>query len=190
MSGPTPRLRRAFIGAAIVVAACTASPALPTSTPPTETAGAEVGNLPPGCEPIALRSPAGEAVDLTGIWIQDENEGRQPSKWWIRTLGDCIWGTGLYETYTEDEFLSRSDSVQVLQGRVGNDFVIEGTIVLLGPHPAFAVLQYHADVRIQIDIDADGGITLREDRLPGLQGPRCPDPVGYCPAPLLLRPAD
>jgi len=189
MSGPTSRLRRALIGAAIVVAACTPSPAPPTSTPPAESSAAEVGNLPPGCDPIDLRTTSGQTVDLNGIWIQDEIEGRQPSKWWIRALGDCVWGSGIYDTYTEDEFLSRSDSVQVLQGRVGNDFVIEGTIVLLGPHPAFAVLQYHADVRIQIDIDSDGGITLREDRVPGLQGPRCPDPVGYCPAPLLLRPS-
>jgi hypothetical protein len=142
---------------------------------------AEVSNLPPGCDPIDLRSTTGEPVELTGIWIQDQEGGRQPSEWWIRTLGDCIWGTGLDEA-------SRPDSVQALQGRVGNDFVIEGTIVLLGIDPSQG-LQYHADVRIQIDIDADGGITLREDRLPGLQGPRCPDPVGYCPLPLLLRPA-
>jgi len=191
MSGPTPRLRRVLIGAAMVVAACTPSPAVvsPTSTPPTESSPAEVRNLPPGCAPIDLRTTSGQAVDLTGIWIQDENEGRVPSKWWIRALGDCVWGTGIYDTYSEDAFLSRSESVQVLQGRVGNDFVIEGTIVLLGPHPAFAVLQYRADVRIQIDIDAEGRITLREDRLPGIQGPRCPDPVGYCPAPLLLRPS-
>lgn len=181
MAAQTPWLRRALIATACVVAACTPSPAAPTSPPPTESLPAEVSNLPPGCDPIDLRSTTGEPVELTGIWIQDQEGGRQPSEWWIRTLGDCIWGTGLDEA-------SRPDSVQALQGRVGNDFVIEGTIVLLGIDPSQG-LQYHADVRIQIDIDADGGITLREDRLPGLQGPRCPDPVGYCPLPLLLRPA-
>jgi hypothetical protein len=189
MATQTPWLRRALIGAAIVVAACTPSSAPPTSAPPTASEAAEVGNLPSGCDPIDLRSTTGEAVELTGIWIQDANEGRQPSTWWIRALGDCVWGTGIYDEYTDDEFLARAESVQVLRGRVGNDFGIDGTIVLLGPHPAFAVLQYHADVRIEIDIDADGRITLREDRVPGIQGPRCPDPVGYCPAPLLLRPS-
>ncbi len=189
MATQTPWLRRALIGAAIVVAACTPSPAPPTATPPTESLPAEVGNLPPGCDPIDLRTPSGQTVDLTGIWIQDEKEGRQPSKWWIRTLGDCIWGTGTYDDYTEDAFLTRADSVQVFQGRMGNDFVIDGTIVLLGSPPFFAVVQFFAEVRIIIDFDDDGQIMLREDRAPGVQGPSCPDPVYYCPLPLLLRPA-
>ena len=176
----------ALLGAACVVAACTPSPALPTSAPPTESPAAEAGNLPPGCEPINLRSPAGEAVDLTGVWIQDEEEGRQPARWWIRALGDCIWGTGTYDVYTEDV---HADSVQVLQGRVGNDFVIEGTIVLLGPHLSFATPEYFSEVRLLIEFDQASEITLREDRIPGVEGPRCPDPFLYCPAPLLLRPS-
>jgi hypothetical protein len=188
MSAQAPWLRRALIATACVVAGCTPSAAPQTSVPPTETP-AEVGNLPSGCEPIDLRSTTGEAVELTGIWIQDETEGRLPVTWWIRTLGDCVWGTGVYDEYTDDEFLARAESVQVLQGRVGNDFVIEGTIVLLGPHPAFAVLRYLAEVRLLIEFDADGQVILREDRIPGVQGPRCPDPVGYCPAPLHLRPS-
>lgn len=158
----------------------------PTSVPPTESPGAAVGNLPPGCEPIDLRSPSGEAVDLNGIWIQDEQGGRQPAKWWIRTLGDCIWGSGIYDDYTEDEDLAHADSVQLLQGRLRNDFVVDGAIVLLGPHPAFAVRQYLAEVRLLIEFGPEGEITLREDRIPGVQGPRCPDAVGYCPAPLVL----
>jgi hypothetical protein len=156
---------------------------------PTESPAAEAGNLPPGCEPINLRSPAGEAVNLTGVWIQDEEEGPQPARWLIRALGDCIWGTGTYDTYTEEEFLARSDSIQVLQGRVGNDFVIEGTIVLLGPHLTFATPEYFSEVRLLIEFDQASEITLREDRIPGVEGPRCPDPVTYCPAPLLLRPS-
>ena len=149
-----------------------------------------VGNVPSGCEPIDLRSPAGQTVDLNGIWIQDEKEGRRPAKWWIQTFGDCIWGSGTYDDYTEVEFLARADSVQVLQGRIGNDFVIEGTIVLLGPsHAQIVVLQRHAEVRLLIEFDDDGQIMLREDRVPGVRGPRCPNPDGYCPLPLLLRPA-
>jgi len=110
-------------------------------------------------------------------------------KWWFRTLGDCIWGTGISDAYTEDAFLRRPDFVQGLQGRVGNDFVIDGTIVLLGPLSSFALPQFFAEVRIIIDFDDDGQVILREDRTPGVQGPRCPDPISFCPAPLLLRPS-
>ncbi|MEK6191445.1 MAG: hypothetical protein AABM41_03860 [Chloroflexota bacterium] len=179
---------RALVVAACLVAACTPTTAPSSTVPPTESPAAEAGNLPPGCEPINLRSPAGEAVDLEGIWIQDEKEGRQPSTWWIRAFGDCVWGAGTYDVYTDDAFLARADSVQALQGRLGTDFVIDGTIVLLGPYPDFAVPQSFAEVRLLIEFDEAGEITLREDRVPGLQGPRCPDPVGYCPPPLLLRP--
>jgi len=178
---------RALIGAACLVAACTPTPAPATSVPPTASPAAAVSYLPPGCEPIDLRSPAGEAVDLNGIWIQDEKGGGRPAKWWIRTLGDCIWGTGIFDDYTEDEFSARADSVQGLQGRVGNDFVIDSTIVLLGPYPTWAVLQLLAEVRLLIEFDADGQIILREDRVPGVEGPRCPDAVSYCPEPLVLR---
>lgn len=177
-----------LLGAACVIAACTPTPAPATSVPPTESPTA-VGNLPLGCEPINLRSPAGETVDLNGIWIQDDKEGRRPSKWWIRTLGDCIWGTGIFDDYTEDEF-ALSFSVQGLQGRVGNDFAIDSTIVLLGPHPPSVGPEYLAEVRLLIDFDSAGEIILREDRIPGVQGPRCPEPLGVCPAPLVLRQKD
>jgi hypothetical protein len=72
-------------------------------------------------------------------------------------------------------------------GRVGNDFVIDSTIVLLGPHPTFVSLQYLAEVQLRIEFDSAGEITLREDRIPGIQGPRCPNPLGVCPQPLHLR---
>lgn len=187
MAVRTPWLR-ALVVAGLLAAACTPLPAPPTSVLPTESPATAVGNLPTGCEPIDLRSPAGVVVDLSGIWFQDEEGSARPAKWWIRAFGDCIWGSGTYDDYTEDEFLARAESVQVLQGRVGNDFVIDSTIVLLGPHPSFAVLQYVAEVRLLIEFDPAGEVTLREDRIPGVLGPRCPDPVGYCPAPLLLRP--
>jgi hypothetical protein len=179
-------LVRALVGSACLLAACTPASGPPSSVLPTESPAA-VGNLPTGCEPINLRSPAGEAVDLNGIWVQDAQGSAQPSKWWIQTFGNCIWGSGIYDDYSEDVFLARAESVQALQGMVSNDFVIEGTIVLLGPHPAFAVLQLHSEVRLLIEFDVQGEITLREDRVPGVQGPRCPDAVGYCPAPFLLR---
>ncbi len=175
----------ALIGAACVVAACTPSAAPPTSVPPTESLPAEVRNLPPGCDPIDLRSPDGQAVDLNGIWIQGGEGGGTPATWWIRTVGDCIWGTGIFDDYAEGVFAFEysPDAVQGLQGRMGDDFVIDSTIVFLGPCPCG--VQYLAEARIIIDFDDDGQIILREDREPGAEGPRCP--VFYCPDPLVLR---
>jgi hypothetical protein len=180
-------LVRALVGSACLLAACTPASGPPSSVLPTESP-ATVGNLPTGCDPIDLRTTAGEAVDLAGIWIQDDEGGRLPSKWWIRTEGDCIWGTGIADNYTELGLGARPDSVQTLHGTIDSDFSVDGTIALLGPHPAFAVLHYSTRVRMDIVVDATGGITLREDRVPGVQGPRCPDALGYCPPPLLLRP--
>lgn len=179
----------ALVGSACLLAACTPASGPPTSVVPTESPAAAVSNLPTGCEPINLLSPAGEPVDLNGIWIQDDKEGRLPSKWWIQTLGDCIWGTGILDDYTEDPLFALSFSVQGLQGRVGNDFVIDSTIVLLGPRPTMALPQTLAEVRLLIEFDPAGQVTLREDRIPGVQGPRCPEPLAVCPQPLLLRPS-
>jgi len=175
---------QALLGAACVVAACTPTAAPSSTVPQTESPAAEVGNLPPGCDPIDLRSPDGQAVDLNGTWIHGGEGGGTPATWWIRTVGDCIWGTGIFDDYTEGGPGDQPDSVQGLQGRMGDDFVIDSTIVFLGPD---AVLLYPAEVRIIIDFDDDGQIILREDREPGVEGPRCPDAANYCPPPLVLR---
>ncbi len=180
---------RALLGAACVIAACTPTPAPATSVPATESPAAEVGNLPTGCEPIDLRSPAGEPVDLNGIWVQDDKEGRRPSKWWIRTLGDCIWGTGIFDEYTEVVIAADPGHVQTFHGTVANDFTIDSDIVLVGPRFVYLELPIFAEVRLLIEFDPAGEIILREDRIPGVQGPRCLDPLSFCPAPLLLRPS-
>ena len=180
---------RALVGAAFLAAACTPTSGPSTSAPATESSATAIGNLPPGCEPIDLRSPAWEAVDLNGTWIRSEEGDALPATWWMVSQGDCIWGTGIVDGYTDDGFLPRADSVQGLQGRVGNDFVIDSTIVLLGPHPDFVVPQYVAKARLLIEFDQAGEIILREIRIAGVQGPRCSDPVIFCPAPLVLRPS-
>jgi hypothetical protein len=46
------------------------------------------GNLPPGCEPIDLRSPSGERIDLTVTWVEDA-EGA-PMTWRLKTQGTCV----------------------------------------------------------------------------------------------------
>lgn len=132
----------------------------------------------------------GERLELDGIWVQDEVEERRPMTWWIRTSGDCLWGTGVADNLPSDLADRRPDDVQNLTGTLRQDFTIASEVVWLGTHPGYATPQYYAEVDLIIEPDADGVITLREDRERGVQGPHCPQPQAFCPAPLLLRPAD
>lgn len=116
----------ASLVAALVPAGCGASPALTPTPAPTETPGAAVGNLPPGCGPIDLRAPSGERIELDGTWTEVGTAG-QLMTWWIRTQGNCVWGAGYLEDVPgEGTFEARPDHVQSLRGRIGSDFVITG----------------------------------------------------------------
>jgi hypothetical protein len=137
-----------------------------------------------------LRAPNGEVLDLDGVWVVDTTEGGLGGKWWIRTFGDCVFATGIDDAYTEDPTMSRSASVQTMRGTIRNDQTIDSTVALLGPHPETAPDQPFAEVRWIIEVAEDGSVALREDREPGVLGPRCPDPSNYCPPPLVLRPQD
>ena len=188
------RLRlRPMVAALILLGACTPSispsPSVQPSASPTETA---VNGLPPGCEPIELRGPNGERIELDGEWVEVVEAG-EPMTWWIRTQGDCVWGNGQVEDVeTQDPFFRQPGQVQSLSGVIGSDFMITGEILFLGPLPAALTrsLTPYSPLRMLIAFDDAGEITLREDREPMVRGPRCPDPVSYCPAPLVLRPAD
>jgi hypothetical protein len=177
-----------------VLTACTSAPSSPASSSagseaPSPSAAA-VGNLPAGCEPIELRSPSGGRIDLDGIWVQDAEGNSHAMKWWLWSFGDCLWGAGRNENYSEDVAMgATADQVQAFRGTIRDDFSIEAEMVLLGPHQGVQTLIREAEVRILISIDENGGITLLEDREPGVTGPRCPS-SNYCPAPLLLRPQD
>jgi hypothetical protein len=81
-------------------------------------------------------------------------------------------------------------AVQTVRGTIDNDFTIAGTAVLLAPHDCVCIAPRVAEVTIDIVIDDAGGIRLEEDREAGVAGPRCVDPSSYCPAPLVLRPAE
>ena len=108
--------------------------------------------------------------------------------WWVRTAGDCVWGVG-----TVEEVPAAADpfTVQSLRGRVGSDFVIVGEITSVGPpDPILVLTPVYAPVRFIIDFDARGTV-LREDRVVGEPGPRCPMmPNTICTPPLILRPMD
>ena len=146
-------------------------------------------NLPPGCETYDLRSPAGVRVVLDGTWVEVGAAG-QLMTWYFRTQGDCVWGTGHIEDVPpEGSFDVRPDHVQSLSGRMGSDYVITGEILSLAPLPPSAPGEPspYSPLRMFIEFDDSGEILLREDREPGVSGPRCPDPGGYCPAPLVLQ---
>jgi hypothetical protein len=184
-----------MLSALLTAAACTssaepqASEAL--SAAPTATQGG-TGDLPPGCVPIDLRAPNGERIELNGAWAEVGMAGDLMT-WWIRTEGDCVWGAGyIDEVPPEGSQDVRPDQVQSLAGRLGADLVITGEIISLGaiPFSAPADPLRYSPLRMLIDVDDAGDITLREDRQPGVTGPRCPDPAGYCPAPLVLQPID
>jgi hypothetical protein len=173
---------------------CARSPAVPVDvTPaPTETPVADAGNLPPGCSPIDLRTPAGERIELDGTWAE-VGSGGELLTWWIRTQGNCVWGAGSIDNPSPaGTFEARPDHVQSLRGVLGSDFVITGEIVWLGALPLGApgVLPPYSPLRMFVEFDDAGEIFLREDREPGVTGPHCPDPSGFCPAPLVLQRVD
>jgi hypothetical protein len=107
--------------------------------------------------------------------------------WWVESFGDCFWATGFTDDY-EESF--QADAVQTIRGTIRDDFTIDGTAVLMAPHVSYFQPQKAAALTVLVEFDDAGEISLREDRQPGVQGPRCHDPSLYCVAPLLLRPQD
>jgi hypothetical protein len=185
------RLALILAGVSIVLAGCSPSGQSPTSAVESQTAaasGAGAVGLPEGCQPITLLDPAGTPIQLDGFWLEDApTDGASHMEWWIRVLGDCVWGSGSVSAI-EIPPMQLGD-VQVLRGRLGNDYVIDGEIVLLGVSDSFRSDPVYAPVRMLIEFDDDNGVVLREDREPGETGPRCVDPVQACIRPLVLRPA-
>jgi hypothetical protein len=181
-----------LLAAVLVTAGCTQESAEPSPVSPPASARSSVvpaGNMPPGCEPIELRTPSGELVTLDGIWIQEGQGNARPMTWWVESFGDCFWATGIADDYDygEDASATLADAVQSVRGTIGNDFTIAGTAVLLAPHDCVCLPQRFADVTFDIVVDDAGGITLEENREEGVAGPRCLDPSSQCLAPLVLR---
>jgi hypothetical protein len=185
-----------LLGATMLISACGASglPSAPASQP-LDSSASEIpgaGNLPPGCEPLNLRSPTGERVVLDGAWTEvGDPNSPSPARmtWWLVTQGDCVWGAGDVDEVRRTE---TPPDTQSLVGRVGSDFTVTGDILWLGPVPSglpFRVAPY-SPLRMLIEFDDAGAILLREDREQGVAGPRCPEPTFVCPEPLLLERAD
>jgi hypothetical protein len=141
--------------------------------------------LPPGCEPIDLRDPNGDRINLEGTWIHAAPG--QEMTWWLRTEGNCVWGAGLIPRILTPGDDTAPHDIQSLNGHLGGDFVISGEILYLTG--AEAPLRPYAPLRMLVEFDDGGGLVLREDRVAGVIGPRCPI-LEYCPAPLVLERAD
>jgi hypothetical protein len=174
--------------AAVVIVGCggSGSPVAPAESGELSPSAAETGVAE--CPSVELRGPTGALVNLNGIWVQDADGNAQAMKWWLWSFGECVWATGMTEEYSEEGGPgATADQVQAFRGTMRSDFSIEGAMVLLGPHPPVENPIREAEVRMLIRFDDDGGITLLEDREPGVAGPRCMH-ENYCPAPLLLRP--
>lgn len=192
------RLHAAFL-AAVVLVGCVGSPeGSPSPSTPSASTGAISGQFPPGCEPIDLRGPDGQPTDLTGAWT-----GGQPyagffasfttEGMWIRQVGDCIWAALMDEEFRSDpdyvgDFELPGGNVGTLRGQITSDFVIEGELVAIRFGSPLAPTIF-VPIRLLIEFEPDGRIKLREDRVPGVVGPRCyafPGGDPYCGDPVIL----
>jgi hypothetical protein len=141
--------------------------------------------LPPGCETIDLRSPAGERIDLTGPWAGSGELANTIERAWLNQMGDCVYGSVLGGAFVRDAESLVEASLTNLSGRVGSDFTIEFDVVMDFQDARFAFNEYSAMAMV-IEWDADGRIRLREDREPGDAAGRCVhNPQLYCPNPVI-----
>lgn len=196
-----PRGLLAAVLATIVLAGCVGEPvgSPSPSTSPTSTRPIS-GHLPPGCEPIDLRSRDGQPIDLTGAWTGRQSVAgffQSPTETtFIRQVGDCVWAAIMDAEFRSDpnyvgDFDLPAGNLGTMRGQVTTDFVIEGELVSIrfgSPLPPAVFVQ----VRLLIEFE-DGRILLREDRIPGV-GPRCYSfPTGgelFCPIPVILYRVD
>jgi hypothetical protein len=170
--------------------ACVASPSLtPSIAEPSATAPVQVG-APPGCEPVDLRGPDGERVDLSGGWAGSgilAFAGDEVAV--FNQIGSCVYGsvTGLDGNV--------QGGVTNLNGRISPDFTIGFEVVTVQPEP-FGVgprpygFAEHSTVVLVIEWDGEGRLRLREDREPGEIAERCVQPTLPCPDPVIWYPVE
>jgi hypothetical protein len=173
----------------IALAACQSQESLITT--PSPAASSVVGQpTTPECPTIDLREPSGSVVDLTGEWTGDwfDIPPSTGQRTFLLQVGDCVWASVSDDQFRAAPAESRSLLAQYV-GHVNTDFSITGSLVTIfrwvdpffyGEQPVLS------PVNLVITWDADGAIQLVEDREPGVQGSRCPNPVMWCPAPTVL----
>jgi len=153
-----------------LVAGCGPSPS--ASPSPAAPSAAAFADLPAGCQPIDLRSPTGEAVDLTGEWAGTGHLVGQEDTAWLIQLGDCMEGS---VDSTELPSDPGSDVVRRtnLSGRIGSDFRINLDVIILDQPPGGIGFATYSTMVMLIEWDTDGRLRLREDRERGTEANRC-----------------
>jgi hypothetical protein len=176
---------------ALNVAACQSSSAEPSLSSPSASATPPFSNFPTGCAPIDLRGPDGSEVDLTGEWMGTNwFSGRSAGeRTFILQLGDCVWITVTDERF-HTQPVEGEAILGVLLGTIATDFSISGDLVTLlrdRPVGGFSDQQIFAAVRLRVVFAEDGQVSIRENRDPGVSGPRCTHPPSACPNPVELQ---
>jgi hypothetical protein len=176
---------------ALNLVACQPSSAEPSPSSSPAGSAPPFSNLPVGCSPIDLRAPDGSAVDLTGEWTGTSwFSGRSVGeRTFILQLGDCVWVTVTDERFHAQPVPGEA-ILGVLLGTLATDFSISGDLVTLlrdAQVGGFSDQQTYAAVHLLVEFDEDGQITIREDREPGVNGPRCTHPPSACPNPVELQ---
>jgi hypothetical protein len=178
------------IAAALALSGCLSpSPPFPSGQTPAPSSQ-DGSSFIMACQPIDLRGPSGQRVDLTGAWMTAPGTAGffylLSETTWIHQIDDCVWGAILDEEF--HSYPARGGDLGTLQGHVTPDFALEGDMVLLvdewgRPGP-------RVPIRFLIEWQADGRIQLHEDRDPSGAGPRCFGGTVYCPAVILYRVED
>jgi hypothetical protein len=103
-----------------------------------------------------------------------------------------VWITVTDERYHAQPVQGES-ILGVLFGSLATDSSISGDLVTIlrdRPVGGFSDQQTYAAVKLLVQFDEDGQITIREDRDPGVSGPRCTHPPSACPNPVELHRAE
>ncbi len=175
--------------AVLVLAACqsTETPAQssPSASPSPVAASVE-------CASTELRLPTGEIVDLNGEWGGGTWFTIPPStgeRTFILQNGNCVWISISDDQFRESPTANRSLLAQFF-GHIAADFSVSGDLVTLfrWVDPFYYGEQAEvAPIRLLIEPDPDTGqLRIREDRIQGVEGPRCTSPEFFCPYPTIL----
>jgi hypothetical protein len=175
------RLRRSTAGllALVALAACSGSASLEPSGSAASSSRGLTGQFPAGCEPIDLRGPDGERLDLSGTWagmgataLAVETETA-----YLNQIGDCV--RGVVDGVDSDGYRTIAN----LAGQLGTDFFMDTEVVFVLQEGVFPYGEYSTMV-VAIEWDDDGELRLRELREGGSAG-RCVTRTLECPLPFI-----
>lgn len=165
---------------AIALAGCGAgSMAGPPSQEPAGSGGPAPG-FALACQPIELRGPTGEVVNLTGEWAGSGILAGDDETAWLKQIGDCVFGSVI----GGNRDFQQGETITNLSGRLGADFMIELDIAIVLQAEVFR-LGEHSTMVMLIEWDDEGRLRLREDRAPGATAGRCIQSQFECPDPVI-----